>query len=574
MGKRMTERPEEGWGHLGSLLERLSDGVALYRGGAVVRANEAFVKAAGTGPPPIEITLPSLLDKLGFDPGTKGEGGSFSSPRYRFRSFPVEGDEEGGLLLVLHHRDLLSAIDERFANNPYVEECLRFLLHNPYEGMNIVDREGRIVYMSPAHEKFFGFPPGGVVGRHVKDVIENTRLHIVSRTGIAEVGKTQMMKGHERIVVRIPLRRDGEVVGAIGKVMFKDLHQLKLMARELEILQEKIAGFKEKLGDVYATKYSLADIVGESPAVREVKTLVREAARTRLPVLITGESGTGKELIAQAIHAEGSQREPFIPVNCSAIPESLVESELFGYEKGAFTGAERTGRIGKFELGEGGTVFLDEIGDMPLASQTKLLRVLQEGEIQRVGGMRSIRVNFRLITATNRDLKSLLAESRFREDLYYRINAIHIHVPPLREHPEDIPLLIAHVVSRFPEKLRVAPKGIHQDAKTLLSAYGWPGNVRELINVMEWSGNLAGGGEILPEHLPPHIIQTTIGGGFLQGKEACGLLREVVRQAEENAIAQSLRLSEGNHVKAAKMLGIHRSELYRKLPKDWKRVKP
>ncbi len=565
------ERSEEGWEPLGSWLELLSDGVALYRGGAVLRANEAFLRLAGMGPPPVEITLPTLLEKLGIDPGARDDGGNFSSLRLRLRTVPVDGGEDG-LFLVLQHLDLLAAIDEGFANNPYVEECLRFMLHNPYEGINIVDREGRIVYMSPAHEKFFGLPPGGAVGRFVKDVIENTRLNIVARTGIAEIGKTQSMKGHERIVVRIPLRRGGEVVGAIGKVMFKDLHQLKFMARELEILREKITDFKEKLGDVYATKYSLEDIVGESPAIREVKALVREVARTRLPVLITGESGTGKELIAQAIHSEGSQRAPFIPVNCSAIPEALVESELFGYEKGAFTGAERSGRIGKFELGEGGTVFLDEIGDMPLGSQAKLLRVLQEGEIQRVGGTRSIRVNFRLITATNRDVKSLLAQNRFREDLYYRINAIHIHVPPLRERPDDIPLLIAHVVSRFPEKFGVAPKGIHQDAKTLFSAYGWPGNVRELINVLEWSGNLAGSGEIAPEHLPPQIIHTTIGGGFLQGKLAQGLLREVVRQAEENAIVHALQIAEGNHVKAAKMLGIHRSELYRKLPKDRKRT--
>lgn len=552
-------------GPVGTLLEYLSDGVAIYREGMIVFANESFRRLGGVDCVPLKIPHHELLEKLGIPTDAKGGGELCSSRRYSYYSFPADGDTEEGVFLVLRLRDLLRAIDENFANNPFAEECIRFMVHNPYEGMNIVDREGRILYMSPTHEKFFGISPQGAIGRHVKDIIENTRLHIVAKTGVAEVGKTQMMQGHERIVARIPLRRGNEVVGAIGKVMFKDLHQLKLMAREVEILKERITDIKGKLVDIYSTRYSLKNLVGESESTRKIREIVLQATENSLPVLITGESGTGKELVAQAIHSKGNRAAPFVPVNCSAIPEPLVESELFGYEKGAFTGADKAGHIGKFELAEGGTVFLDEIGDMPVGVQTKLLRVLQEGEIQRVGGIRCVRVNFRLISATNSNLRASIASNRFREDLFYRINTIHIHIPPLRERPEDIPLLIAHIMSRFPEKFGVAPQGIHPDAMTLLEAYQWPGNVRELSNVIEWSGNLAGGGEIQPRHLPLHIINMTFGSSSLQDKKEISLLRDVVRHAEVNAINRALKMTNGNRSNAAKMLGIHRSELYRKL---------
>ncbi len=314
--------------------------------------------------------------------------------------------------------------------------------------------------------------------------------------------------------------------------------------------------------------------MGRSEALETVKRLARKAARTPSTVLITGESGTGKELLARAIHAASPFAEgPFVSVNCAAIPENLLEAELFGYEEGAFTGARKGGKPGKIELADGGTLFLDEIGDMPLAMQAKLLRVLEERRVERVGGVTSRPVRVRVIAATNRSLEEMVRKGAFRADLYYRLNIIRLHLPPLRERRTDIPLLLSHHLERVVRRYRLPAKSFTKEAVSILLAYHWPGNVRELVNTVEALVNLVDGPDIRPEDLPPHIrsaAKTPDGQGAEEAQEELSLVREVKRAAEERErerILAALSQAGGNKAKAARLLGIHRSTLYEKLRK-------
>jgi transcriptional regulator with PAS, ATPase and Fis domain len=301
-------------------------------------------------------------------------------------------------------------------------------------------------------------------------------------------------------------------------------------------------------------------ILGKSPAMVQVFDLISSAAQSEAPVIIYGESGTGKELLASAIHKLGPRRKgPFIKVNCAALSESLLESELFGHVKGAFTGADRT-RVGRFEAANGGDIFLDEIGDLPLSTQVKLLRVLQEKEIEKVGDHRPISIDVRILAATNQDLSTLMEESRFREDLYYRISVIPIHLPPLRERREDIPLLMDAFINRIHLKADKPISGMSSEALDLLYSYDWPGNVRELINVIEYSFVLCHEGEVMPDHLPAKVT-----GKQPRVTPRRRAVKKQTDDAERKRILEALAATGGNQSKAAEILGISRVTLWKRL---------
>jgi two-component system response regulator AtoC len=330
--------------------------------------------------------------------------------------------------------------------------------------------------------------------------------------------------------------------------------------------------------------------VGESAAIRAVYAVIEKVADTPSTVLITGESGTGKELIARALHEFSSWHAgPFIKINCAAIPKTLMESELFGYEKGAFTGAVGA-KPGRFELAHGGTLFLDEIGEIPVEMQVKLLRVLQESEFERVGGIKTIKVDVRLVAATNRDLHAEVAASAFREDLYYRLNVVPIHLPPLRERREDIPLLVGHFIAKFNERLKKQITGIDAEAVERLAGYHWPGNIRELENVIERTMLFGEGptirasdlpGELLgvgppPDRYeerrptPPHGTPVvSAAASLLVGGEAVSSLKEAVRaeteRVERDLIQRALDETAGNVTQAARKLQISRKSLQTKM---------
>jgi PAS domain S-box-containing protein len=356
---------------------------------------------------------------------------------------------------------------------------LKLIFDNIHNGAVVTDPDGYIIYFNKPYGQFLGVDANAQIGKHVTDVIENTRMHIVAKTGQAEINVAQRIKGQDMVVQRIPIIKNGKVIAVFGQVMFKKVSDVGRLARDLSMLKSKVKLYEEELLTLRSTRYTFESIVGSSHAIESLKKEAEKAANTNFPILITGESGTGKEMFAQAIHSTSPRRwHPFIHINCAAIPRDLLESELFGYEKGAFTGASRQGKPGKLELANHGTVFLDEIGDMPLDMQPKLLTVLEEKEIEHVGGTKPVRSDFRLITASNQNLEEMVAEGKFRKDLFYRLNVIRLRIPPLRERREDILPIARSIIKNMADDLPFRDVKIHRQAEEALLNYNWPGYVR------------------------------------------------------------------------------------------------
>jgi PAS domain S-box-containing protein len=443
-------------------------------------------------------------------------------------------------------------------------ELYELIFDSIHNGAIVTDAEGYVTHFNVPYGRFLGLDPKEQIGRHCTDVLDNTRMHIVAKTGRSEINRSHRVMGQNMVVQRIPIFKDGKVVAVFGQVMFKDIRDVHKLAREFSLLESKVRLYEEELSNLRATRYTFDSIIGKSDAIAALKKEARRAAGNRSPVLITGESGTGKELFAQAIHQAGDRKlHPFVRVNCAAIPRDLLESELFGYEKGAFTGARPGGKAGKFELAHQGTMFLDEIGDLPLEMQPKLLRVLEDKEFEHVGGNKIIRSDFRLITASNQRLEEMLTEGRFRKDLYYRLNVVRLHIPPLRERREDIIELSRHLLKQLAQEANLPLPSMDAETRRTLLTYDWPGNVRELSNVLERSLAAMEGDMIRMRDLPFHICRRSKG----QPGEHAASIRDVQYKAEKEAIVYALKSCSNNKAQAARTLGIHRTLLYKKMKK-------
>ena len=428
------------------------------------------------------------------------------------------------------------------------------------DGLLVVAPDGTIISVNPALERMLGFGKSELVGRpctvlgcdHCNGVMDSGGKHhcaLFRHGGIRRCKCNLTRKDGNRIPVikNAALLRDpaGKMMGGVETLT--DLSAVAAKERELEELRRKIG-----------VSTSFQGIIGSSRPMLELYDLIQAAAQSLAPVLIMGESGTGKELVAEAIHNLSSRAgKPFIKVNCAALNESLLESELFGHVKGAFTGADRT-RVGRFQAAQEGSFFLDEVGDLPPSTQVKLLRVLQEKQIERVGDHQSISLDVRFISATHRDLRGMVDEGAFRQDLFFRVAVIPIQVPPLRERKGDIPLLADGIAKRLRERTGREISGLGRDTLEVLEAYHWPGNVRELINVMEYSFVVCKGGEIRPEHLPrdlqgpkppPISVRTRRPGGL--------------SEADRKSVLQALDKCKGNRSEAAKLLNISRVTLWK-----------
>lgn len=445
-------------------------------------------------------------------------------------------------------------------SDPY-QDVLFEALEHANECILVTDPNGIILYMNKTYEEFLHVHDS--IGRHVTEVIENTRMHIVAQTGQPEIASIQRINGHDMIANRIPIFKDSYLQAVFGTVTFKDVRQLHALAATVEQLKQEVDHYKGELRrqarDKLCASYGFDQIIGQSLKIVETKNLAKRVAKSDSTVLISGESGTGKELFAHAIHAASYRAYgPFIRVNCAAIPDSLLESELFGYEEGAFTGAVRKGKKGKFELAHHGTILLDEIGDMPFTLQAKLLRVLQEREIERVGGTRPIPVDVRIISSTNQNLPRLMQNGDFREDLFYRLNVVTVRIPPLRERMEDLQPLVYNILEQLRESTGIRVEKIQDAVWTLLNNHLWPGNVRELRNVLERALYMLDEGELKPEQIS--ILRSTVDAG-----ETVLTLKEALMFAEKRAILNALVEAKGDKVKAAQMLDISKSGLYQKI---------
>ncbi|MEH6949254.1 sigma 54-interacting transcriptional regulator [Bacillus sp. JJ634] len=443
------------------------------------------------------------------------------------------------------------------------------------ERVVIIDDNGMILYINEGYCQFIGTTMEKAIGQPVQDVIENSRMHRMVKTGKAELAAVQKINGSEMIANRFPIFEDGKVVGAVGNVMFRNPEEWRMYRTKIQNLVEELNYYQAKAQRDLRSKYSFEDLIGNSPIFLAAKTLAERVSESNSSVLLIGESGTGKELFAHAIHHKSTRASaPFVAINCSSIPEHLLESELFGYEDGAFTGAKRGGKIGFFEEANHGSLFLDEIGELAPKIQAKLLRVLQEREIMRVGGTKPIPINVRVIAATNIDLEQSIKNGSFREDLYFRLNRMPIFIAPLRKRKGEMKELAEHLIHKINQEYGRGIEGISEDAIEKLRQYDWPGNVRELENIL--------GRAIILMKLNEQVIEAKhipnlVGTSAEHPKESALLftpsfksnesLNELVGAYEAKVIQQALQTFKGNKTLTAKSLGISVRSLYYKMEK-------
>lgn len=479
------------------------------------------------------------------------------------RSPIYEGDKLIGAVGTLQDITELQNIIDEFESVKELKGTLETILEAAYDGVVVINKEAVITMLNGVYASYLGVNPNDVVGKPVGEVLgENTSLLAVLRSGHAKVGEVIWLNEHEVIATSLPIKKSGHIIGAVGKIMFKDVRELDALSQKVYSLRRELRYYQDTIERYRGARYSIKDIIGESASTVGLKGLVEKVARGTSTVLIRGESGTGKELYAHAVHLESNRRHgPFIKVNCAAIPETLLESELFGYVEGAFSGAKKGGQQGKFQLSNKGTIFLDEIGDMSLTMQAKLLRVLQEKEIEPLGDNKSVAVDVRVIAATNRALEDLLARGQFRQDLYYRLNVFALNIPPLRERREDILPLAHFFIEKFNREFNTKVKDLSPEVNNLFLQYHWPGNVREIENVLERAFNMVEAETIFMQHLPAYLQQGA--HRFSKGKG----LSAIMADTERTAIIEALAIAKGNKSRAASHLGISRAWLYERMEK-------
>jgi len=451
-------------------------------------------------------------------------------------------------------------------------ETLFERLESLCEGAIAIDRAGRVVYVNEKYFAALGIAHASeALGRQIEEIIPNSLMRRVAETGepilldIMELGREHL------VVTRMPIAdADGTVIGAIGFVLYDHLESLKPLIARIGQLESELRVAKRQLSQPRAARFTLDDYVGNTAAIAEAKALARRAARQSVTVLLSGETGTGKELLAQAIHNASARADrPFISVNVAAIPDTLIESEFFGTAPGAYTGADRKGRDGKFRSADGGTLFLDEIGDMALQLQVKLLRVLQEQEIEPLGSDKVTKVDVRVIAATNVDLQKRVNDGAFRADLFYRLNVLAITLPPLRNCVDDLPDICARLLDDIVRSgdyvnARITPSGL-----AALARYDWPGNARELRNILERALILSDSGRLTGDDFA-RILSVGADVKAPAPIQPAGVVvpfAQAEAEFEKQTLEHALRTADGQISEAARMLRISRATFYKKLAK-------
>lgn len=442
-----------------------------------------------------------------------------------------------------------------------LDSWIKTLFDNLYDGILIIDTDEIVKYINSSYTRITRVAYNDIVGKRLRDVRPGARLHNVLADKKQIVGAIREEFGIQYSVNMSPIFEDSEIIGAVSVV--SNIDDIYKLYQDIDKYKSKVKTLENRINAIQKAKYNLNSIISQDINSLQIKSTITKIAKKDITVLIYGESGTGKELYAQAIHNESNRSDgPFIAVNCASFQGSLLDSELFGYDEGSFTGAKREGKMGLFEAAKNGTIFLDEISEMDMEVQTRLLRTLQEGTIRRIGSINEININARVIAATNKKLEDLINEGKFRQDLYYRISVFPINIPPLRERRGDILPLVNHYLLNHKNDLKMDII-LSKDAESLLYNYDWPGNIRELKNSIEFAVNMMDGNEIKVSHLPTRIQYTQKNVDVKIDR-----LNNKINEVEKQEINKALKLF-GNDIdgkrNAAKALGISLATLYNKL---------
>lgn len=562
--------------HLEVILDAIHEGmVAIDRQGIVIQINPAAAEMLGTNKEqalgrPVGHVIPSSQLPRVLETGEAeiNRQQALADKTVLTTRIPVR-DSSGALIgavAVFRNISEVRMLAEEVTNLKEIQSLLEAIFDATQDAISVVNTEGLGIMINPAYKRITGYSEADVIGKPATvDIAQGESAHLAVLATHKPVRNVQMKVGNAKkdvLVDGAPITVNDQLVGSVAVI--HDISEIKRLTEELDKAKQIIRTLE--------AKYDFKDIIALSPEMIRVVEQASKAATTPATILLLGESGTGKELFAHAIH-NSSQRKhnQFIRVNCAAIADSLMESELFGYSEGAFTGARRGGKKGLFEQASGGTIFLDEIGEVNLNVQAKLLRVLQEREIVRVGDAKSIPVNVRIIAATNVDLEEAVAAGKFREDLYYRIRVFPLYIPPLRERPEEVPALARHLLRKFNQEYGRVVEDIAPDALALLQEYPWPGNVRELENILGRAIINMRSNEtwIRREHLPPFFPSNPrqIPAASTLTESCATTLGDAVADFERGYLRRVLDQHKGNKTKAASQLGISLRSLYYKIEK-------
>ncbi|WP_242852179.1 sigma 54-interacting transcriptional regulator [Clostridium carboxidivorans] len=442
---------------------------------------------------------------------------------------------------------------------------LNNVFDNLHEGVCICDEKGIVKYWNRSSEKLYNVPAEKIMNKHLGEFFPKALNLKVLNTGkrIDNVFH-EPVEGKLVILSAVPIYNSkGRIIASVSTD--RDITDAMNLTKQLEYEKKKVEFLEKAYKNEIASKYNFSSIIGKNKKIIDAIAIAQKVAHTSTSVLITGKSGTGKEVFAKSIHEASGRTGNFVAINCSAIPGNLLESELFGYVEGAFTGAIKKGKIGKFEFANGGTLFLDEIGDMPVEMQVKMLRVLQDGVIYRLGSEKAINTDARIIAATNKDLKKLILEDKFREDLFYRLAVVQIQLPPLKDRKEDVKDLANLFFEQVSAQEGIKITNIDDKVYKILTNYKWDGNIRELKNVVQRMVVLSNNGKINTESIPEYIIESVSPEEDL-GEDEFDLER-IVENVEKRTIKEVMKMVKGNKQHAAKVLNIKRSTLYYKLGK-------
>ncbi len=555
---------------LESIFEAMHEGmIATNKDGYIIRVNNAIEKMFNiSGEEVVGMHLEEVFPEINYSSEFRlGVRNTLGGVPVIINQVPIiEDQQQSGTNFVFLDISDIEKIAQELESVKELQTTLSGVLSASSDGVFVTDRSGTIKYANEMAVQLIGSTPEQLTGTPIENILRTACPIQVARTGIAEVDVCNI-KGRNCVVSHVPIkagnRMDSSPVGTVSTLYLADNKLTEEITRKWFSLQQQVQYYRDELEKQGGSeKNNFDEIVTQNVHFIAMKKEGQRIAQSSSTVLLTGESGVGKDMFARAIHAASPRaRRPFIKVNCAAIPESLLESELFGYAPGSFTGASKKGKPGYFEQAHEGTIFLDEIGDTPLSIQVKILQVLQEKQFMRVGGTKTQTVDVRIIAATNRNLREAMSRGEFREDLYYRLNVIEFYLPPLRVRFEDIIPLAEMFIEKYNSILHTQVTGISKEAKEALQRYSWAGNIRELENAIERAANYVWEGEIRIEHLPAHILQSQ------EEHKGQSSYRMVLDDIDREIILDTLRKTEGNKSAAARMLNISRSAFYEKLAK-------